>query len=166
MIAREREHAYATTVTWSGPERGATTTYAAYSRAHSIAFAGKDVVLGGSADAAFRGEGAALNPEELLVASLSACHLLAYLALCARSGIEILSYVDRATGIMTERAGAGHFVSVTLKPDVRIARAGDFEGALRLHDRAHAECFIANSVNFPVGHEPIVRIAASGDGDR
>lgn len=160
-MLRDREHAYATIVTWSGPAAGSTMTYAAYSRAHTIAFGGKDVVLHGSADAAFRGDAAAPNPEELFVASLCACHLLAYLALCARSGIELLSYVDRAEGVMSERGGAGRFVSVTLRPDVTIAREQDRVTAIALHDRAHAECFIANSVNFPVRHEPTV--SASDD---
>ena len=165
-MSPERAHEYATVVTWSGPAAGSTKTYAAYSREHTIVFTGKDVVLRGSSDPAFRGDVTALNPEELLVASLCACHLLAYLALCARDGIEILSYIDRASGVMSERAGAGRFVSVLLKPEVTIAREDDRSKAIALHDRAHAECFIANSVNFPVRHEPTIRVPEEADARR
>jgi organic hydroperoxide reductase OsmC/OhrA len=154
MSVRERLHDYAATVTWTGPEAGSTKTYAGYSREHEIAFDGKDAVLRGSADGSFRGDASLVNPEELLVASLSACHMLSYLAVCALEGIEIVSYVDRARGQMAEVGGAGRFVSVTLEPRVTIARAADRDRAIALHANAHEVCFIANSVNFPVTLEP------------
>jgi len=158
MIARERTHAYAANVTWSGPGAGSTATYAGYSREYSVAFEGK-AALAGSADPAFRGDAALVNPEELLVAALASCHMLAYLALCARNGIEVLSYADRASGTMAERGGAGRFVAVRLAPVVRIARVADRDNALALHEQAHASCFIANSVNFPVEHAAEVTAA-------
>jgi organic hydroperoxide reductase OsmC/OhrA len=151
-----RTHRYAASVSWSGPAGGSTKTYAGYSREHALTFDGKEAVVRGSADPAFRGDPALLNPEELLVASLAACHLLSYLAVCALEGIEILSYVDNADGRMTETSGEGRFVEVTLRPEVRIAREADRSRALALHDRARAACFIANSVNFPVHHEPVI----------
>ncbi|MGP6189762.1 MAG: OsmC family protein [Vulcanimicrobiaceae bacterium] len=157
-----REHVYRTTVTWSGAAAGPTRSYAAYSREHSLAFEGKPA-LRGSADPAFRGDAALLNPEELLLASLSACHLLTYLALCAREGIAVVSYVDEAHGSMVEKAGAGRFERAVLRPRVTIE--GDrVERALALHDRAKTECFIANSVNFPVEHEPVVTTAPTAAG--
>ena len=160
LVAGERLHDYAATVTWMGPAGGATTTYAGYSREHTIAFDGKDIVLRGSADRAFRGDPALVNPEELLLAALSACHMLNYLALCSLEGIEVLSYVDHAHGSMSERGGAGRFVSVTLEPAVEIARAAHLERATALHGPAHDGCFIANSVNFPVVHRPVMRLAS------
>jgi organic hydroperoxide reductase OsmC/OhrA len=161
MATGERLHDYAATVTWTGPAGGATTTYAGYSREHTIAFEGKESALRGSADRAFRGDAALVNPEELLLAALSACHMLNYLAHCSLEGIEVLSYVDRARGVMSERGGAGRFVSVTLEPAVEIARAADLERASALHGPAHDGCFIANSMNFPVVHRPVMRVAAS-----
>jgi organic hydroperoxide reductase OsmC/OhrA len=116
-------------------------------------------VLHGSADAVFRGDAALLNPEELLVASLSSCHMLSYLAFCALEGIEIVSYGDRARGLMAETGGAGRFLSVTLRTEVVVARRLHVDRARALHVTAHEACFIANSVNFPVVHEPIVSAA-------
>jgi len=158
MTGREREHHYAATVRWIGPQAGSTTTYAGYSRRHTVSFEGKNVELSGSADAAFRGEADLVNPEELLLASLAACHMLAYLALCARNGIEVVSYVDRSAGTMSERGGVGRFVSARLAPVVRVSRPEDIANAVSLHERAHAECFIANSVNFPDVCAPDVAI--------
>jgi organic hydroperoxide reductase OsmC/OhrA len=158
MSAGARLHDYAATVAWIGPQAGSTKTYAGYSREYEVAFEGK-AALRGSADRSFRGDPALVNPEEMLVASLSACHMLSYLAVCALQGIEIVSYVDRARGQMSETSGAGHFVSVTLVPHVVIARAADLERAEAAHAAAHESCFIANSVNFPVTHEAVTTVA-------
>jgi organic hydroperoxide reductase OsmC/OhrA len=158
-MVRERLHDYAATVSWVGASAGSTKTYAGYSRDHTIGFDGKDVVLRGSADAAFRGDTALINPEEMLVAALSTCHLLSYLAFCALEGIEILSYSDHAQGLMSETGGSGSFVSVTLEPRVVVAHARDIDRAHALHGTAHEACFIANSVNFPVLHRPQVTAA-------
>ncbi len=115
--------------------------------------------LEGSADPAFRGETDRHNPEDLLVASLSACHMLTYLALCARNNISVLSYTDEATGVMESTAdGGGKFLSVTLHPKVEIGVPENEELAMRLHDKAHSLCFIASSVNFPVHHAAEVQI--------
>lgn len=116
---------------------------------------GKPPLLG-SADPTFRGDASRYNPEELLLAALSACHLLSYLALCAREGIGVASYSDNAVATMTEKGGAGRFTSATLHPVVEIDDER-VERATALHDEAHAQCFIANSVNFPVEHEATVR---------
>jgi organic hydroperoxide reductase OsmC/OhrA len=152
-----RPHHYATRLRWVGPERGATTSYDAYSRDHVIEADGKPA-LQGSADAHFRGDSSRYNPEDLLVASLSACHLLSYLALCARRGISVVAYEDEATGEMTLIDGTIRFREVVLRPRVAVANAADVEAAIALHEDAHAQCFIANSVNFPVRHEPAVAV--------
>lgn len=147
-----RVHSYRANVVWTGAAHGPTKTYAGYSRDYTIFFDGKPV-LAGSADPAFRGTGARYNPEELLLASLAACHMLSYLALCAREGIGVVAYRDEASGTMSEEAGAGRFTLVRLAPQVTVDDQR-VERALELHDRAREECFIANSVNFPVEHAP------------
>ena len=82
--------------------------------------------------------------------------MLWYLHLAVVKGIRILSYEDRAYGIMAETPRPGRFVEVVLRPTVTIARGGDKALAAKLHERAQAECFVANSVNFPVRHEPTI----------
>jgi organic hydroperoxide reductase OsmC/OhrA len=158
-VAVERIHDYTATVTWIGSDAGATKTYAGYSREHSIAFEGKEGIVRGSADRAFRGDVSLVNPEELLLASLSACHMLSYLAFCSLEGIEIVSYADRARGMMSETGGAGRFVSVVLEPKVVVAKREFVDRARALHGAAHEACFIANSMNFPVLHKPSVIVA-------
>ncbi len=109
----------------------------------------------GSSDPAFRGDSSRWNPEELLVASLSACHKLWYLHLCAAAGIVVTAYVDKAEGEMQEASnGSGVFTRVTLRPLITLAVAMDEAKATELHTSAHEHCFIARSVNFPVLCEP------------
>jgi len=149
-----QRHKYAVTVTWTGNQGGGTTSYRGYSRDHEISAPGKPVIAG-SSDPAFRGDPARWNPEELLLASLSACHKLWYLHFCAVAGVVVQTYEDRAEGMMDmDDEGSGRFVEVVLKPKVTI-KAGTYpEIARELHDNAHEKCFIANSVNFPVRCEP------------
>jgi organic hydroperoxide reductase OsmC/OhrA len=151
------QHRYEVQVTWTGNKGLGTSAYTSYARDHEIAVSGKPVITG-SSDAAFRGDPARYNPEDLLVASLSACHMLWYLHLCAANHIVVIEYQDSAQGIMTEKPdGSGAFVEVTLRPQVKIAADADEHKALSLHDEAHRFCFIANSVNFPVHHVPQVK---------
>lgn len=147
-----RQHDYGVTVRWSG-DTGA--GYRNYGRDHDVVVAGKPV-LKGSADPAFRGNPERWNPEELLVASLSECHMLTFLALCARDGIAVTDYVDAASGVMREEPGiGGRLAEVVLRPQVTVADPAMVERAEALHEQAHNTCFIANSVNFPVRHEPV-----------
>jgi organic hydroperoxide reductase OsmC/OhrA len=112
----------------------------------------------GTSDPAFRGDPARWNPEQLLVASLSQCHMLAYLHQCAVSGVVVAAYEDHPEGLMTETEdGRGRFTEVTLRPVVTVADASMTDAALDLHGRAHDLCFIASSVGFPVRHEPQIR---------
>jgi organic hydroperoxide reductase OsmC/OhrA len=153
-----RTHDYEARLTWTGAARGGTTSYEAYSREHVVEIAGKPP-LRGSADALFRGDRALHNPEDLLVAALSACHLLSYLALAARAGLHVVAYEDDARGTMELVGGGGHFTEVVLRPRVTVAPGADAELATRLHDTAHEQCFIAASMNFPVRHEPVTVVA-------
>ncbi len=150
-----RQHQYKLHLNWIGNLGQGTSTYTAYRRDHILSGKGKSADIPASSDPAFRGDPARYNPEELLVASLSSCHMLWYLHLCADAGIVIDSYKDNPEGVMEETAdGGGRFISVTLRPQVLI-RSGDPETARQLHHQAHELCFIANSVNFPVHCEPV-----------
>jgi organic hydroperoxide reductase OsmC/OhrA len=149
-----RNHEFGIEVEWTGHTGTGTDSYRGYRRDHAIRGAGKPDISGSSSPA-FRGDPARYNPEELLVASLSACHMLWYLHLCAVNGIVVVGYVDRASGTLAEDdGGGGRFTEVVLRPRVRLSR-GDPALAGRLHDAAHEKCFIASSVNFPVRCEPV-----------
>jgi organic hydroperoxide reductase OsmC/OhrA len=152
----QREHRYEVCISWRGNTGSGTSSYRAYKRDHEISAAGKTSIAA-SSDPHFRGDGARWNPEELLVASLSSCHQLWYLHLCADAGIVVIAYEDRAQGVMVEEAdGGGRFVRVVLRPRVIIDPRSDAALAQQLHAKAHALCFIARSVNFAVEHEPTV----------
>jgi organic hydroperoxide reductase OsmC/OhrA len=156
LIAMTGEHTYFSRLQWEGNLGQGTASYRVYSRQWRALMEGKPDLVG-TADPTFRGVKDMHNPEDLLVASLSSCHMLSYLALCALSGIAVLSYTDDATGVMTTTAdGGGRFTSVTLRPVVEIAEGASLELARKLHEKAHETCFIASSVNFPVGHEAVV----------
>lgn len=150
-----KEHNYRIHTVWTGASQGYTSSYDAYSREYTINIEGKPPFVG-SADPTFRGDAALYNPEDLLVMSLSACHMLSYLALCASAGIPVISYSDEATGKMTQKDGKIRFTEVMLRPKVTIEAGHDLEKARNLHDNAHHVCFIANSVNFPVLNEATV----------
>ncbi|QOC91870.1 OsmC family protein [Micromonospora craniellae] len=149
------QHTYRTTVTWTGNLGTGTSGYRAYRRDHDVTADGPPPIAG-SSDPTFRGDRTRWNPEQLLLAALSQCHLLAYLHLCADNGIVVTGYVDAATGSMTtdNATGSGHFTEVVLRPRVTLADPAAADTATALHDDAHRVCFIANSVNFPVRHEP------------
>jgi organic hydroperoxide reductase OsmC/OhrA len=151
-------HVYATRLRWTGAAQGATTSYRAYSRDYAIEADGKPE-LRGSADPHFRGDATRYNPEDLLVAALSACHLLSYLAECALAGVAVVAYEDDAHGEMTVIDGVMRFREVVLRPKVAIADGSRIDEAIALHEKAHAICFIASSVNFPVRHEAVVTVA-------
>lgn len=154
-----RQHHYATEVVWTGNLGTGTDSYRSYRRTHEVRAAGVPP-LAGSSDPHFRGDADRWNPEQLLLAALSQCHLLSYLHVCAVNGVVVTAYTDRADGTMTETPdGGGRFTQVTLRPAVEVADPDMAEQALALHERAHELCFIANSVNFPVGHEATVTVA-------
>ena len=150
-----RHHTYDTVVTWTGNTGTGTSGYRDFERAHEITADGR-APIAGSSDPAFRGDDSRWNPEQLLVASLSQCHMLWYLHLCADAGVVVTDYVDHASGTMTESGGSGHFTEVVLRPRVTVSAPEMIGRAIGLHHDAHQACYVANSVNFPVRHEPQV----------
>jgi organic hydroperoxide reductase OsmC/OhrA len=154
-----RTHGYDVTVTWTGNRGTGTSGYRAYSRNHDVTADGRPVIAA-SSDPLFRGDPARWNPELELVAALSQCHMLWYLHLCAAAGVVVTSYSDDAAGTMAEDDdGGGRFTEVVLRPRVTVAAAEMTEAAAGLHSEAHAKCFVASSVNFPVRHEPVIMAA-------
>jgi len=152
-----KKHEYKTTLRWTGNHGKGTSDYRAYSRSYEVTGPLKAAILHGSSDAHFRGDAAKYNPEDLLVASLSACHMLSYLHLCAVNSVVVMAYHDDASGTMAENPdGSGQFTEVTLRPHVTITRESDAARAMQLHEDAGKLCFIARSVNFPVRHEPLI----------
>jgi len=142
---------------WTGNNGTGTDGYSNYERSHSINIENK-ASISGSADPAFRGDNTKHNPEDLLVSSLSSCHMLWYLHLCSEAGIIVVEYSDIASGILVETLnGGGHFTEVTLNPVVIVAENSLIEKANELHIKANELCFIANSVNFPVKHNPTIK---------
>jgi organic hydroperoxide reductase OsmC/OhrA len=154
-----REHAYAAHLVWEGNTGEGTATYAGYGRGYRVSVDGKPA-LEGSAAAAFRGDPARHDPEDLLLAAVSSCQMLSYLALCARGGVRVVAYEDRAEGMLVlEPDGGGQFATIVLHPVVTVADAEQVDDALRLHERAHALCFIARSCSVPIHHQPEIRVA-------
>jgi organic hydroperoxide reductase OsmC/OhrA len=147
-------HHYQATIQWTGNKGTGTSTYTAYNRSYDMSIPGKAMIQG-SSDPAFRGDKSKHNPEDLLVMSLSSCHMLWYLHLCAQHGVIVTDYLDEATGTMAENSdGSGQFTEVTLKPKVTVKDASMIEKAEALHHQANQMCFIARSVKFPVNHKP------------
>jgi organic hydroperoxide reductase OsmC/OhrA len=153
------EHRYRVRTEWTGDRGSGTSGYREYARDVTISIEGKPALLA-SSDKPFRGDPERWNPEDLLVAALSECHLLSYLHACVQAGVVVTAYTDEATGLMIEdgRSG-GSFAHVRLKPRVTVADASMVDAARAAHDDAHRMCFIASSVNFPVTHEATIEVA-------
>jgi len=149
-------HEFNARVIWEGNRGDGTSSYATYGRQYRTVIEGKPD-LHGSAAPEFRGEAERHNPEDLFLAAVSACHMLTYLALCARQRISVLTYEDHATGnLVLESNGGGRFESITLHPAVTIAAGADVAKATALHEKAHELCFIANSSSAPIHHKPTI----------
>lgn len=144
-------HFYARLV-WSGGALGPTRSVEGYSREFRAEFEGKPA-LRGSADPAFHGDPTLYNPEDLLLSSIAACHMLSYLAVCAHAGIGVRSYEDAAAATLARRDGKIRFVDVLLRPRVVLEPGSEIEKARALHEKAHSICVVVNSVNFPVRHQ-------------
>jgi organic hydroperoxide reductase OsmC/OhrA len=158
-------HEYETRVVWDGNTGQGTAGYTAYERRYRVLVSGKPE-LAGSADPAFRGDADRHNPEDLFVAALSSCHMLSYLALCARGGVQVLAYEDQARGTLRlEPDGGGRFEQVTLHPAVHVASAEQAEAAETLHHRAHELCFIASSSSIPVLVQPVILVGSPEEDD-
>jgi organic hydroperoxide reductase OsmC/OhrA len=152
-------HHYLATTKWTGNKGEGTSGYKTYERAHAILIEGKANLLC-SSDPSFRGDKTKHNPEELLLSSLSSCHMLWYLHLCSDSGVVVVDYIDEASGTMEENGdGSGQFIEVILKPKVTVREKSMIAKANDLHHKANQMCFIARSVNFPVKHIPVTQAA-------
>lgn len=163
-MASARRHTYATQVVWTGDLGTGTDSYRSYRRTHEVTADGPPPIAG-SSDPHFRGDADRWNPEQLQLAALSQCHMLAYLHLCAVNGVVVTAYTDRATGTMEETPeGGGRFTGALLRPEVEVAAPEMTAKADTLHEDAHRMCFIASSVNFPVEHEPTVTVRGEGAG--
>lgn len=146
-----KEHVFSAQITWQ--PMGQKFTYKEYSRQYLVKSEGKADFVATAAPAYF-GSKYHYNPEDMLVVALSACHMLTYLAFAANSKIEILSYEDAASGTLAQEGPVMKFKEVILRPKIAVTQNSDLKKAGELHDKAHHECFIANSVNFPVRIEP------------
>lgn len=155
-----KQHNYQVTIEWTGNEGKGTLNYKSYSRDHLISSIGKYGPINGSSDPSFLGDKKRYNPEDLFLSSLSACHMLWYLHLCSTNNITVTAYTDKATGVMEEQKdGSGKFTEVTLHPVVKIKDEKMHDRANQLHHEANKMCFIANSCNFKIKHNPTIIIA-------
>ncbi len=153
-----KEHQYTTTITWTGNTGEGTKDYRSYERAHTIVIDGKPEISG-SSDPAFRGDKARYSPEDLLLSSISACHMLWYLHLCTTVGVVVTAYEDKAEGTMVETSdGGGYFTGVVLKPVITLKDAAMQTKADEMHQEANKLCFIANSVKFEILHEASYKV--------
>jgi organic hydroperoxide reductase OsmC/OhrA len=154
-----KDHFYSINLNWTGNKGPGTVSYRAYERSHVISAEYK-ADIPGSSDPGFRGDKSRYSPEDLLVASLSSCHMLWYLHLCADNGVVVVNYEDHAKGIMTEDSdGGGRFKEVALNPVVTVTESSMIGMANELHKKANELCFIAKSCNFPVYHQAICLVS-------
>ena len=145
---------YTLELKWLGDENG---VHHRDDRLYQITIEGKEL-LKGSADKPFFGNPSLYNPEDLLLSSLSACHMMSYLYLCRKEGITVISYQDNPVGILKlNQEGRGRFETVTLKPEVTLLDLSFSQKALKLHEKAGEFCFIANSVNFDIVHNVTIK---------
>lgn len=127
-------------------------TYEAYTRNHTIRFKDGQEVVTASASPVYRGDGSKADPEDMLVAALSSCHMLSFLAICAKKRLTVTSYQDEAVGFLENEGGKLWITRVVLRPRVEIG--ADHETLMQIHHMAHEACFIANSVKTEVTVEP------------
>lgn len=151
-----KQHNYHLNLKWTGNLGEGTLTYRGYTRDHIISIEGKPDILA-SSDPSFRGNPQRYNPEEMLLASASSCHMLSYLHLCAVHKVVVVEYTDNPTGTMLENSdGSGQFEEITLNPVIVVTEKSMIAKANELHHDANKLCFIANSLNFPIKHTPTV----------
>lgn len=154
-----KELVYRISTEWTGNLGLGTMDYKSYGRNFTISGEGKTISIPGSSDPSYRGDPTFYNPEDLFVSSLSTCHMLWYLHLCAINGIVVIDYTDNAVGTLEELpGGSGRFKQVVLHPVVTVSELQMMPKAKSLHIDAGKMCFIANSCNFPVLHEPKISV--------
>ncbi|MGO1119537.1 OsmC family protein [Rhodovibrionaceae bacterium A322] len=157
---KEKTHHYESRLVWTGNKGEGTANYRAYDRSYNLTSPGKPVITG-SSDPAFRGDPACWNPEDLLLSSVSSCHMLWFLHLASTKNLRVQRYQDHSQGVMTEDAtGGGRFSSLTLQPEVTLPDPGSADERAEqtrlvetLHHDANKLCFVANSLSLPVNHQ-------------
>ncbi len=148
------QHLFKVKATWFSSKKQTISSSKVYTKSHTIAIEGKPI-LNVSAAKAFKGDPKLYNPEDLLLSSISSCHMMSYIYVCEKEGIEIISYSDEAEATLEVAGdGSGRFMEARLHPKVIIRNPDMIAAALRLHKKANELCFIANSCNFPILHFP------------
>jgi organic hydroperoxide reductase OsmC/OhrA len=153
-------HNFTSSIIWTGNRGEGTRVYKGYDRTWDIALPGKDIIHC-SNDPVLGGDPTKMNPEDLLISALSACHMLWYLHLASNAGIVVTGYRDDPIGQgETLPNGAGRFLAAVLRPKISMQEGADLKFAGELHNQVHDFCFIARSVNFPVSYEPTFNVVA------
>jgi organic hydroperoxide reductase OsmC/OhrA len=150
-------HTYRATLTWEGSTSDG---YEHYDRTHRVETPPAKQALTLSGDPAFGGDAEKPNPEQLLLAAASSCQLLSFLAFAARSRIEVLSYTDEAEAIMPEDDLPVRITQITLRPRITVGPEANVDRVYRLVDKAHDECYIANTISAEMKLEAEVEVAA------
>ena len=152
-MGTRKEHNYTCQIAWTGNRGEGTRHYRGYDRSWDIVTPGKPVIHC-SNDPLLGGDPTRPNPEDLLLATLSACHMLWYLHLASNAGIVVHAYADQPVGVgETAANGSGRFLRATLKPRIEVTAGANLVRADEIHHEIHEFCFIARSVNFPVEYE-------------
>ena len=146
------DHLFKVALNWMKKDNISSSLSRIYTKSHHISIEGKpDLEV--SAAKAFKGDPNLYNPEDLLLSSLTSCHMMSYLYCCAQHKIEVISYQDHSEAtLQVNPDGSGKIVKVDLFPDIIISDSSQIELAISLHKKANELCFIANSCNFPVYH--------------
>ncbi|MGV0957916.1 OsmC family protein [Empedobacter falsenii] len=145
-------HLFKVALNWMKKDNISSSLSRIYTKSHHISIEGKpDLEV--SAAKAFKGDPNLYNPEDLLLSSLTSCHMMSYLYCCMQYKIEVISYQDHSEAtLQVNPDGSGKIVKVDLFPEIIISDSSQIELALSLHKKANELCFIANSCNFPVYH--------------
>ena len=151
-------HTFFSHLDWSGAAKGATHEVATLNRALDVTIDGTTIPM--SSAPAFGGDPLRVNPEQLYVASLSACHALTFLFLAARDHLLVTMYSDDAAGELAMVDGKMRMAVVKLRPQITLDPGADVDKARALVEKAHRQCFIGNSVLARVEVEPVVTCAA------
>ena len=157
-LGRVTVHRFESRVAWRG-DTGA--GYDAYDRSHEASAAPADATLHLSADPAFLGSPASMNPEQLLLVAASSCQLLSFLARAARMRLSVLAYEDRAEASMDMEDAPARINRIVLRPAIAVAPGTDEARVRKAVDGAHRDCFIANTLACEMVIEPVIEVAAT-----
>ena len=144
------EHKYQLKLNWTG---GSEIDAIQNDRMYEVLIDRKPTIYG-SADKPFFGDPEKYNPEDLLLAALSACHMMSFMYVCRKLGIKVYHYEDHATGLLKiNQDGTGQFEFAELKPKVKADHMPDGMIFKELNSRAAKLCFIKRSINFTVNYK-------------